>query len=57
MGKTYKHGHKWKKDRRDKHFQESKKFKDFQHDHQHRQRPNDTRPAEDPSVEDGLADT
>jgi hypothetical protein len=36
MGKTYKHGERWKKDRRDRNFRKSKKFKDQkgpQHNH------------------------
>ena len=40
MGKTYKHGSRWKKDRRDRNFKESKKFKDFKHGHQHNHKPN-----------------
>ena len=31
MGRTFKRGDRWKKDRRDRNFQKSKKFKDLQH--------------------------
>ena len=57
MGKTFKRNDRWKKDRRDKHFRESKKFKDFQHDYQPRQRPNDAKSTEDAPVDDNLGNT
>lgn len=31
MGKTYKRNDRWKKDRRDQNFRQSKKFKEFSH--------------------------
>lgn len=46
MGKTYKHGDRWKKDRRDKNFRNSKKFKEF---HGSNHIPH--KPVEVPSIE------
>ena len=54
MGRTFKRNDRWKKDRRDKHIRESKKFRDVQHDYQHRDKPNNTKLADDPVVEEDL---
>jgi len=39
MGKTYKRGTRWKKDRRDSNFKKSNKFKHWAGDTDHRHRP------------------
>lgn len=49
MGRTFRKDNRWKKDRRDQSFRKSKKFKDFQHDHQHRHKPIDGRPIDEES--------
>ena len=48
MGRTFKRNDRWKKDRRDKNFRKSKKFKDLQHgQHQHPHKPVDEIPREE----------
>lgn len=39
MGRTFKSNDRWKKDKRDRHLRESKKFRHFQHDYQHGTKP------------------
>ena len=53
MGKTYKHGQRWKRDRRDTSFQKSKKFKNFQHE-KHNNKPIDESKIEPPVYDDGV---
>jgi hypothetical protein len=47
MGRTFKRGDRWKKDRRDKNFRKSKKFKDLQGDHPQNQKVSDIPPIEE----------
>jgi len=39
MGRTFRRNDRWKKDRKDKAFQKSKKFKEVQHGYHHSHRP------------------
>jgi hypothetical protein len=48
MGRTFKRNDRWKKDRRDKNFRKSKKFKDLNYgQHQHQSKPGDIPPIEE----------
>jgi len=52
MGRTFKSNDRWKKDKRDRHFQESKKFRHFKHDYKHGSKPGRISKPENPVVED-----
>jgi len=52
MGRSFRRNDRWKKDRRDKSFQKSKKFKEIQHGHHHPHKP----VAELPPIEEGYDD-
>ena len=54
MGRTFKNNDRWKKDKRDRHFRESKKFKHIQHNHQHGNKSGGISKPENTIIEDVL---